>query len=433
MGELFLLNVFVDIAGIIISAAGIIMALFYSANRRYENSHFFWFFVLLLLYALFHFFGLYYREKPGSINHIILVISFFWVYVLPPLLAYVTTYYLVNRCRIPYATRFKRTQMLIIDIHILMVLISQFNGMYYYVDQNNFYHHGHLYPLAYAGTLLIIIMDEAILIKYRDRLSHKEVIALSFFLLAPLASIIIQMFFPGIYFLAFTSVVAGIVMYIFILIDQQDRYNQQKVENAQIKASLLLGQMQPHFIFNSLMSIQDLCYSDPKMAARSIEDFAVYLRKNMETIAKQEMVSFDKELEFINEYIKLEKADKDRVFEVEYDLKVRNFLIPTLTLQPIVENAINHGALSRHDHQGKVIISSEELHDRIIVRVRDNGILSVSKTSDQIRHWGIALENIRKRIDYYCNGEVNLVSDENGTTVDIIIPKEGGKNAHDNR
>ncbi len=203
---------------------------------------------------------------------------------------------------------------------------------------------------------------------------------------------------------------------------QKELYeNQLELERQRNK--LLVMQIQPHFIFNSLATIQSLCYTDSDSAADCIEVFGDYLRANIDSIATDDMIEFRSELDHIGQYVKLEKASTDVNINVIYELGVSDFRIPPLTVQPIVENAIKHGAITRRDGTGFVKIMTEETADEIRITVSDNG-LGASLTDKQKEHKSVGTENVRQRLALQCGGTLDINITENGSVSLIRIPKE---------
>ena len=104
-------------------------------------------------------------------------------------------------------------------------------------------------------------------------------------------------------FFLFYIVVTGILMIRHYAV--LERTLKDELKQSQI--SILLSQIQPHFIYNTLSSIRYLCKSDAELAQKSIDDFALYLRCNMDSLQKSDLIPFEKELLFIETYVKLEK------------------------------------------------------------------------------------------------------------------------------
>ncbi|MEE3425807.1 MAG: hypothetical protein VZR26_09595, partial [Erysipelotrichaceae bacterium] len=151
-------------------------------------------------------------------------------------------------------------------------------------------------------------------------------------------------------------------------------------------------------------------------------DFAVYLRHNMEDLTINEMIPFEKELGFIKEYVRMEKLDPDRDFDMEYELEIKEFVMPTLTLQPVVENAINYGALTCKKQKGKVILKTRRENDQIVITVWNNFEGKRSVTEGQKKHSSIATGNIRSRLKYFCEGTYEIDIRETDAIATIRLP-----------
>ena len=132
-------------------------------------------------------------------------------------------------------------------------------------------------------------------------------------------------------------------MFGIILCDQIEQYMRQQREIAHQRASIMVLQMRPHFIFNTMMSIYYLCAQDSKKAQQVTLDFTSYLRKNFSAIASENTIPFANELEHTRAYLAVEQVQFEDGLFVEYDTPHTRFRVPPLTLQPIVENAVKHG------------------------------------------------------------------------------------------
>ena len=204
------------------------------------------------------------------------------------------------------------------------------------------------------------------------------------------------------------------------------RAREQEKELLESRVSIMLSQIQPHFLYNALSSIRQLCESDPEAAQTAIEDFARYLRGNLDSIKRSTPVPFTKELEHIQIYLSLEKMRFEDDLRVVWDVEADGFMLPALTVQPLVENAVKYG-VGKKPGGGTVTISTKELPDRYTVTVQDDGVgYDPNKTQDDGRtHIGI--DNVRSRLSSMCGGELSIESTPGqGTTAVITIPKEAG-------
>lgn len=204
----------------------------------------------------------------------------------------------------------------------------------------------------------------------------------------------------------------------------QSELYESRIELEQERNKLLVAQIQPHFIFNSLVTIQSLCYTDGEAAADYIDIFGDYLRANIDSLSSDEPISFESELEHINRYVTLEKAGTEVDFTIVYELGIRKFKIPPLTVQPIVENAIKHGALTRRDGSGVVKIKTEEQDGNIIITITDNGAgTNAALTSKQKEHRSVGIENARQRLALQCGGTLDVDISDNGAKAVITLPQ----------
>lgn len=196
---------------------------------------------------------------------------------------------------------------------------------------------------------------------------------------------------------------------------------EKELENSRI--SVMLSQIQPHFLYNSLTSVMDLCDSNPKEAKRAIADFADYLRGNLNSLKTQTPIPFSKEFEHIQKYLKLEKLRFKEELEIEYDIETVDFMLPALSVQPLVENAVKHG-VGACPGGGKVRICTEETATEYVVIIEDNGIgfdLNAIKEDGKTH---VGLENIQNRLSMMMNAKLEIESQiDVGTVARVIIHK----------
>ena len=198
--------------------------------------------------------------------------------------------------------------------------------------------------------------------------------------------------------------------------------NIMEAELKESKVSILLSQIQPHFIYNTLGTIERMCLKDPQKAFDLVRNFSLYLRGNFSEIDSVTPIRFAQELKHVEHYVNIEKVrfpDMNIVYEVE----TMDFVLPALSVQPLVENAIKHG-LMRLESGGTVVIRSYELDDCFCVEVKDDGVgFDTSLPFEEKKHVG--LRNIRGRLKAMVNGELVVESQPGvGTRAVIMIPKE---------
>ena len=201
---------------------------------------------------------------------------------------------------------------------------------------------------------------------------------------------------------------------------------EQKLIRAQLqenRIAIMISQIQPHFIYNTLGTIQYLCKENPEQAARLVQNFSIYLRGNFSELDNTVPIRFAKELEHVRCYTEIELI-RFPDMTVRYDIHTEEFLLPALTVQPLVENAIKHGLMGLEEG-GTVTISAYEKQSEYCICVSDDGIgFDVSGLTDTKKHIGI--RNVRERLQAMCGGSLTIESQPGtGTRVLIRIPKEG--------
>ena len=194
---------------------------------------------------------------------------------------------------------------------------------------------------------------------------------------------------------------------------------------AESRISTMMSQIRPHFIYNTLGSIEQLCDIDPEKAGELVHNFAKYLRGNFGELDNPKPIPMSREMEHVHYYVSIEKVRfPDMTFLFEMDSV--DFCLPALTIQPVVENAIKHG-LMKLGKGGTVRVTSYETHSQYCVCVEDDGVgFDTGMLSEDRAHMG--LRNIRERLKALVNGTIEIQSTVGvGTKVLITIPKEGNK------
>lgn len=238
-----------------------------------------------------------------------------------------------------------------------------------------------------------------------------------------------MMFFVFIFIAAATLVLKVIPENLEAIARAKELEAEQKLLQAKLhesRISVMMSQIQPHFIYNSLAVIQELCHGEPEKAETAIGTLAEFLKGNMAISLSDKLVSFEDELKHTQKYLEIEHLRFEDQLRVVYDIRAGGFCIPALTIQPIVENAVRHG-VRKKEEGGTVKITAAENENGFEIWVEDDGpgFRNIKKTDGKGIHLGI--ENVRERLERMCEGELEIVSEEGkGTRVIIRIKKEFG-------
>jgi len=207
--------------------------------------------------------------------------------------------------------------------------------------------------------------------------------------------------------------------------DENRRINEELLKN---RVDLMINQIQPHFVYNTLNSIQSLIEVDAKKASEMIYNFSKYLRTHVDTMEMEGLVTFEEELDSIKTYVDIELVRFPKI-KVIYDIREKNFFLPMLSIQPIVENAIRHG-LAKKMTGGTVEIKSYQTQSAYVIEINDDGVgFPVKNGADNLNGevtYSVGVKNITYRLNKLINAPVQCKSKPGeGTSFIIEIPKRG--------
>lgn len=214
---------------------------------------------------------------------------------------------------------------------------------------------------------------------------------------------------------------------------------------------LMMSQIQPHFMFNTLSSIRTLIKIDPDVAYDMVYNFSNYLRANVDNLTNLEGIPFSSEVQHIHSYVEIEKVRFGDRLNVDFDIQESEFIVPPLSIQPLVENAIKHGVCKRPEG-GTVILRSYSDQNNYIIEVEDDGVgipperleyvlgngegyfgnaLEITGAREQNltgngseSHQSTGMKNIMMRLDEMCKAKLEIQSEVGkGTLTKVIFPK----------
>ena len=414
MSGIDLVNYAIAVSGIVISVLGLLLMAFLRQADRENRSFFLIVFLLLMGYTA----SALIEQLSGTA--LLSQITLFTNSLFSSLLIPVITLYLLH-CAGKSWKRSPLFALLIIlwTVYFALLAVAQFTTGIYYYTPDNVYHRGPWYPLLLLPPVLLMAVDMIGLYRCRAALTHRQRIAFLIYFVVPLICMLIQMFSFGLLLIVLGTSLAVLFMFVFLLNDQVERSFRQQREIAQQSASIMVLQMRPHFIYNTMMSIYYLCKQNPDLAQEITLDFTTYLRKNFTAIASEGLIPFSEELEHTRAYLTVEHAQFEDSLFVDYDTPHIDFSVPALTLQPIVENAVKHGMDPDSDPLHILIRTVKTVSGSDII-VENNGV-DFEPANDQEPH--IALKNIQQRLEMMCHGNMQITPREGGgTVVKVTIP-----------
>ena len=312
--------------------------------------------------------------------------------------------------------------MVLCGVQIFFAGISPFTGSIFYTTDDG-YQRGPLFLISQFVPLLCYLLFMALVIINRKKLLRREIIFFLLYIFIPLGCGAAQMAMRGIAVVNAGVTIATLIILMNVQFEHEVTMKEQEKELAERRIDIMLSQIQPHFLYNSLGVIYHLCESDPETARKAIKKFSEFLRGNMESLKSRELIAFAEELNHVENYLYLEQQRFGDKLQVIYQITTEDFLIPPLTLQPLVENAVQHGILNRRNG-GTVIIRTEKRDECDVVMISDNGV-GIEKAKEIHSLGGrahVGISNVRSRLKEMAGGSLDIESSDRGTTAIIRLP-----------
>ncbi len=216
---------------------------------------------------------------------------------------------------------------------------------------------------------------------------------------------------------------------LYLMFKQIRNNRQQKLKQMQLEASLqatelmaLKAQLNPHFIFNCLNNMRALAIDDGEKTREMITNLSEILKYSFQ-FGEQTQVTVEREIQHVKNYLALEEIQFEQRLRYVIDVSpdTNQQLIPTLSIQLLVENAIKHGIMHSPDG-GDITIKVVLNGDKLIIKVSNSGEIMRTRRSD--KSTGVGLNNLRKRLFlvYSEQASLNLTSDNGRVTATIELP-----------
>ncbi len=305
-------------------------------------------------------------------------------------------------------------------------VVSQFTGWLYSIDEGNVYARGSMFYLSGIYAVGILLCALLYMLPRFKRISAQDKKTTVLYIAIPVVGLVLQTVFYGFVFIQIAILVVMETVLLRSLKDHTNRIIEQNKELAEkeiaiskMREQLLLSQVRPHFVYNSLTAMQRI-EGNPPETIKAIDDFAKYLRQNLSVAEGIITVPFDVEIEHVNSYVAIEKLRFGDELKVEFDIRNNAFQVPVLSIQVLVENAIKHGVMNKVGG-GTVKVSSYKDGLYHVVKVEDDGVgFDVNKP---VGSGHIGIKSTKDRLEYYVSGDLKIESEEGkGTIATVTIP-----------
>lgn len=211
--------------------------------------------------------------------------------------------------------------------------------------------------------------------------------------------------------------------YLFIATRSAVKETEQAQKVKYLQQSILQNQMSPHFILNSLQMVKNLYMKGRDAGDKGIDLISKIFRDYVDSERKP-LVDISDELDNVERYMELQELRTGWKTEVIFNVETYDFLVPTFSIEPLVENAIKYSKVGEKK-DGRIEIATREEEENYIVEVIDNGI---GFDKDHTRIGGVGIANVRERLGMLEKGTMTIESKiGKGTKITMIIPKKGAE------
>jgi two-component system LytT family sensor kinase len=206
--------------------------------------------------------------------------------------------------------------------------------------------------------------------------------------------------------------------------------NESKLEEQhrllmQARLEALASQINPHFLFNTLNSVSTLIRLNPEQARTMVTQLARIMRRRLRN--QEHFTPLREELDFIEDYLAIELVrfgDKLKVLK-HIDPLASDMLVPSMLLQPLVENSIKHG-ISGKIEGGVITLRARRSNDRLVIEVEDDGVGIPESELSNILNKGVGVTNVKERLKVLYNQDYRMLIDSQpgrGTRIEIELPE----------
>jgi len=350
--------------------------------------------------------------------------TFYFVWI--GTLCYVWCHYLKSVIETPprWFVIFMRIITVMYFIYLFMILNAFFGvDILFTIDENGIYHR---LPMQSYGVVLfaVVLLISCAALFSQKQMSLKSRLVLSSFVLIPIVGAAIQMSTFGLSVVYQLNLLSLVMIFAQIHLSRGKQLAQHEQEMERQRTEIMLSQIQPHFLYNSLTAVMGI-EGNPRETLDALSDFSKYLRGNLSVLNNTSIVPFTQEITHLSSYLNLEKLRFGDRLNIQINTPATSFMIPPLNLQMIAENAVKHG-ITAQDEGGTLTITSQETDNAFFVRVEDDGPGFNVEEALQLGEKHVGLRSVIDRLSYLCDGTVDIQSIPGvGSCVTIALPKKG--------
>ena len=292
--------------------------------------------------------------------------------------------------------------------YLISLVFNLFLGFNYVVTPESTTEFGPFSFINYVVPSFLALLTLGVVLV--QRIHYLEKLVVLSYMVMPILAVTFQVFNDDLS-LTLPSILLGILLiYNTIYLRRSRQVIEQENQLVKQSTALMISQIQPHFLYNTLTTISNLCTKDPEEAEETTILFSRYLRTNLDSLRTMEPVPFTQEMDHIRIYLELEKKRFGDKLNIEYDIQDTAFTVPSLGLQPIAENSVKHGIRGKEE-PGCLKISSHRIDKGHQVIIEDDGV--GFDPNAPIREDGrshVGMQNVRDRLRNMCGATMEITS-----------------------
>ena len=303
-----------------------------------------------------------------------------------------------------------------------LIVSNVFTGALFTIDPDtSVYTRSDTFYLSSAAPVVMILVSITAIVRFEGDPRRK--IVLLTYILIPLAAMFVQLFTYGSSLQYFAMMFSVVLMYVNIHLGRSTELINNEIKMSKQRASVMVSQIQPHFLYNALTAIMNI-KGNPPETRDAIADFGHYLRKNLDSISQNHPIPLERELDHVETYLTLRQLKYGDRIHVRMELDDQGFFIPPYTVKIILESAIEYNVV--HGVRDLDIMIRTDSTDRDHVLIISD--LSPSQESlEFVTGSNDDIEILRARVKNMVGGDIeNLIRDDGTLDCIITIPKRKG-------
>ena len=345
--------------------------------------------------------------NTGSFLCVLLLLTFYW--------------FLLLELYKPYRKKMERFTKVILVLaaaDTILILTNPLTGVFFEIDSSAMYVRSDTFLLSLLAPNFIGLIEVYCILRFETK-SRRKMVFISYIMLSWLA-MFIQLFNYGISLQYASFMFSFVLMYAntyldrgMELISNESRMNEQN-------AAIMVSQIQPHFLYNSLTSIMNI-KGNPSQTRDAIAEFGSYLRANLDSMTTNNPIPVQREIEHVESYIYLRKLKFGDNLNVVYNINDTSFFLPPETIKTIISTIIEYN-LIKDDTPLTITLSTMNTDRYHIVRIHNDSVTPLARGFIRDRN-NIAIAGMVNRLDTMVGGSLKNVEDtRGGNTVEIRIP-----------